>query len=217
MLERIDLYCERLGSGFWVEPVNAWSNLFFFVAAWFAWKEIKRRNVASPGAWLLVGALLAIGSGSFLFHTFATSWAELADVLPIMLFQFSYVWLYTREVGGVGRAGAGGFLLAYFAASMLAARFPHVLNGSLAYVPSLVVLVLLGTYHAATRKKGRCVLLAAAGLFLVSLAFRTLDNILCPCFPLGVHFLWHACNAAMLLLALHAWLANRPARRLSHG
>ena len=156
-----------------------------------------------------MGLLFAIGIGSFLFHTFATRWAELADVVPILLFQFTFVWLYSREVMGAGRAGAGGILAAYFVSSMIAARFANTLNGSLGYAPSLIVLVLLGTYHAVTGKKERHIMLAAAGLFLVSLTFRTLDNALCPYLPLGVHFLWHACNAAMLYLALRGWLANR--------
>ncbi|MBB3984658.1 hypothetical protein GGQ68_000974 [Sagittula marina] len=29
----IDLYCERAGTGLWSEPLNAWSNLAFPLAA----------------------------------------------------------------------------------------------------------------------------------------------------------------------------------------
>ena len=29
----IDIYCERLGPGFWAEPLNATSNLAFIVSA----------------------------------------------------------------------------------------------------------------------------------------------------------------------------------------
>ena len=34
----IDLYCERTAPGLWEEPINALTNLSFFVAAWFAWR-----------------------------------------------------------------------------------------------------------------------------------------------------------------------------------
>lgn len=209
MFEAIDIYCERLGPGFWAEPVNALTNLFFILAAWLAWRRARQLKAASPPAWLPVTLLCAVGIGSFLFHTFATRWAELADVLPILLFQFTFVWLYSREVIGFGYAATTGVLLAYLVASLFAGGFSDALNGSLGYAPSLLVLVVLGIYHAVTGKKERHIMLAAAGLFLVSLTFRTLDNALCPYLPLGVHFLWHACNAAMLYLALRGWLANR--------
>ena len=212
MFEAIDLYCERLGAGFWAEPVNALTNLFFLGAAWLAWRRARRLKAGSPGVWLLVGLLFSIGVGSFLFHTFATRWAELADVLPIMLFQFTYVWLYCREVADINITGTMSILLVYFAASMFAGRFPDAMNGSLGYAPSLVVLLGLGVYHAVTRRKERLVLMIAAGVFLVSLTFRTMDNAICPCFPLGTHFLWHICNATMLYLVLHGFLANRSIR-----
>ena len=32
----IDAYCERLGPGFWAEPLNAWTNLAFLLAALLA-------------------------------------------------------------------------------------------------------------------------------------------------------------------------------------
>jgi len=33
----MDLYCERLGPGLWAEPINASSNLTFFIAVWAIW------------------------------------------------------------------------------------------------------------------------------------------------------------------------------------
>ena len=209
MFAAIDLYCERLGPGFWAEPVNALTNLFFILAAFLVWRRAGRLHVVSPGVRLLVGLLYAIGVGSFLFHTFATLWAESADVLPILLFLITYVWLYCRQVAGMGRVATAGILLAVLVSGILAGWFPHALNGSLMYTPALLALVGTGIYHAVTRRRERYVLLAAAALFVVSLTFRVVDNLLCPCFPLGTHFLWHICNAAVLYLALRGWLAKR--------
>jgi hypothetical protein len=44
----------------------------------------------------------------------------------------------------------------------------------------------------------------AAILFVISLAFRTMDQAVCPGFPLGTHFIWHLLNATVLLVLLEA-------------
>jgi hypothetical protein len=66
----IDLYCERTSPGLWAEPLNALSNLAYFAAAWGVWRIA--RGTGDPGARLLVGVLVAIGTGSALFHAFAS-------------------------------------------------------------------------------------------------------------------------------------------------
>jgi len=43
-------------------------------------------------------------------------------------------------------------------------------------------------------------LLWAAGLFLLSLTFRSLDLALCASLPHGTHFLWHLLNGVVLVL-----------------
>ena len=50
----------------------------------------------------MIGRVLAvilalIGIGSFLFHTFAQTWAGLADVLPILMFILVYIYVATRD------------------------------------------------------------------------------------------------------------------------
>lgn len=43
----IDAYCERIGTGFWAEPLNALSNVAFFAAAalglWY-WRQAASRD-----------------------------------------------------------------------------------------------------------------------------------------------------------------------------
>ena len=41
-------------------------------------------------------------------------------------------------------------------------------------------------------------------MFVVSLAFRTMDQAVCPAFPLGTHFIWHLLNAGVLYILLRA-------------
>ena len=94
----IDLYCERLDPGLWAEPINALANLAFLVAAFAAWRLTNQCRSMSVETGLLIGLMLAIGTGSGLFHTFATSWARVLDVLPILLFQIAYLWIYGSRI-----------------------------------------------------------------------------------------------------------------------
>ena len=83
----IDLYCERLEPGLWAEPLNALTNLAFLAAAWASWSMVRHSATRSGEVTLLLVLMVAIGIGSGLFHTFATTWARLFDVVPILLFQ----------------------------------------------------------------------------------------------------------------------------------
>jgi hypothetical protein len=208
MFETVDLYCERLGPGLWAEPVNAFTNIGFLIAAWLVWRLAHRLSAISPRIWVLVGLLAAIGVGSGLFHSFATNWARILDVVPILLFQLVYVWSYCRRIVQIRFGYAVGVLIAYFVAAIAGRQFPHLLNGSLIYAPAVLVLLALGVYHSATRRVERYAVLSATGVFLVSLTFRTIDNIVCADFPLGTHFMWHVCNAIVLYLLMSGFLAN---------
>ncbi|PWT93645.1 MAG: hypothetical protein C5B56_00365, partial [Proteobacteria bacterium] len=50
----------------------------------------------------------------------------------------------------------------------------------------------------------------AAGLFCVSLVFRTIDRTICGAFPLGTHFVWHMLNAVVLFVLLRAAILFKP-------
>jgi hypothetical protein len=76
------------------------------------------------------------------------------------------------------------------------------LNGSGNYLPVLAALIAVGWLIRNNRQ--RRLALAAAGVFAVSLIFRTIDHAVCTAFPLGTHFLWHVLNALVLYLLLRA-------------
>jgi hypothetical protein len=59
-------------------------------------------------------------------------------------------------------------------------------------------------FHARERRAARFTLLAAAGVYLAALFFRTIDNEVCTVLPIGTHFLWH------ILIGLVTYLAMRP-------
>lgn len=204
----IDLYCERLGPGLWAEPVNAATNLAFLLAAWGAWRLAAMRSVLCGEIWLLLALIVSIAIGSGLFHTLATTWSHVLDVVPILLFQLLFVWVYCRRVIGMPMAYAAAIILVYLLAALWARQFPHLLNNSLAYAPAFVVLFALGAYHFLTQRTGRAILIAGAGVFLAALVCRTIDAAACAFFPLGTHFLWHIFNAVLIYLLMRGLLVN---------
>ena len=208
----IDLYCERIGAGLFAEPINALTNAAFFIAAWAAWSLARRSNNLSIAIWVLIALSIAIGTGSALFHTFATGWARILDEVPILLFQLWYLWLYARRIVRLRIVLAATAIAAYVAAALFSRQFPHLLNGSLIYAPALILLLGLGMYHFLQHKTGRFLLLATTGVFLIALAFRSIDEAACPHIPIGTHFLWHVLIGVVLYLSMRALILNRPMR-----
>lgn len=204
----IDLYCERLGPGLWAEPLNASTNLVFLLAAWGSWRLARRSGIRAASVLLLISLIASIGIGSALFHTFATLWARVLDVAPILFFKVCFFWLYSRRVvrarAFYAAPAVGGFLLATF----LGRYFSGALNGSLGYAPALVVLIGLGLYHYEEHKREHLVMLAASGVFVLALFFRTIDLTVCPNIPFGTHFLWHICVAVAAYLAMRGLVLN---------
>lgn len=200
LTRQVDLYCERLDPGFWAEPINAATNLSFILAALFCWAMLGGKH--DRGARVLTLILLAIGVGSFLFHTFATRWAGIADVAPITAFILIYVYLATTRFFDLPRWAGAAAVVAWFpysyAVTWAVQSSVGSLNGSVAYAP--VPLLILG-YAAVLFFRDRAIargLAIGAGLLILSLFFRTIDNAVCPGLPLGTHFLWHILNGILL-------------------
>jgi hypothetical protein len=202
----IDLYCERAGPDFWAEPLNAVSNAAFLVAA--AWGLARSRR---DGPVFLLAVLVGvIGVGSFLFHTFADRWSNLADVLPITVFIYGYFFLAMRRFLELGRLWSAAATLLFLAASFaVAPALSPLLGGSAGYAPALLAILGVGVAAWIRGSEGAGLLLAAGIIFAVSLTLRTLDQPLCATLPLGTHFLWHVLNALTLALLLAAALAGR--------
>lgn len=222
--EPVRAYCERTDAGFWAEPLNAVSNGAFLVAAILLVarerKAVPRDPVARGFAWL-VGL---IGIGSFLFHTLAVRWSMLADVIPIALFIHAYFFLALRRFLGLGAlaSAVGTIAFAAFGVGLAPAldtltgrSVTDLTNGSIGYLPA--ILALAGIAVAVALKRGPHDLVlrlcGVAGLFLVSLTFRTFDQAVCPSLPLGTHFLWHILNATVLYGLVAAAMAHRTAAR----
>ena len=200
----MDAYCERVGMGLFAEPLNAVSNLSFLLAALAAWVLARRTGTLSAGVRALIAIGASVGIGSILWHTYPTMPTLVLDSVPILIFIMWYIWLYARNVVGMRPLFAAASAAAFLLATLLAFPFAGVLHGAFVYTPGLVVTLVLGVFHARERRVVRFTLLAAAGIYLAALFFRTIDNEVCTVLPIGTHFLWH------LLIGLVTYLAMRP-------
>lgn len=209
----LDNYCERLNSGFWAEPINALTNLAFLLAAYLLYRQLRVEPDRSALA--LTALIGAIGVGSFLFHTFATRWAALADVVPITLLMVAAVALGLQRRFGLSRQagalGAVAFLLSGLIVGFtpLATLLP---GGSVAYLPALLTLGLFGALLGRRRDPFARFFLLATLVFAVSLSLRTLDMPLCGAIPIGTHFIWHMLNAVTLYLVVRGLMRTSTTR-----
>lgn len=209
MNEYIDIYCERLEPGLWAEPLNALSNLAFFLAAWFAFALARDRDAVTRDNIVLIALIFVIGAGSTLFHTYATVWAKFADTIPIVLFQIFFLFTYARRI-----MEADGIMIAlmiggFFGLSFIAGSLPYDwFNGSLGYAPALIFLAGLGVYHYKMRKNEPFILWVTACVFLLSLTFRSFDMAVCDWLSIGLHYFWHILNGIVLYLSARAVIVN---------
>lgn len=193
---QIDGYCERTDSSYWAEPINAITNLSFIIAVIIMWP----RSAGVPMARMLCVILFAIGLGSYLFHTHATAWAAMADVVPIGLFILVYLFAINRDVVSMRTSRA-------FLATLLFFPFAAIIVPVLNQIPFLrisnfywTVPILLMIYGVLLRHKVELVrgFWVGAVILTVSISFRSLDMRLCGALPLGTHFMWHVLNGVML-------------------
>lgn len=205
LFDHVDQYCERIDASFWSEPLNAVSNAAFLIGALVAWMIAKRSDRLDPGVWILIANLAIIGVGSFLFHTFATKWAEMADVFPILAFILIYLHFATvrllRLPVWAGLLCAAAYTPLSGALASGIAGVVGTVNGSVYYMPVVVAILGYAAVIDARGLPGARGMAIGAALLVVSLTFRSLDQTVCEAFPSGVHFVWHTINGIML-----AWM-----------
>jgi hypothetical protein len=181
-------YCERSSQAFWAEPLNALSNIGFLLVASILLRRLWRDRYPLAGTWdiWLLSLLTGVtGIGSFLWHTVATPWAQWMDVIPILMYISVYLPSFLLRVARTSVIRCCAWFAAFNTLNILfVLTIPgNTLNGSIYYLPGLMMLFLLGRFE-------RRIHLSTA-LFTVALVFRSIDRALCPEFPIGTHFLWH--------------------------
>lgn len=213
-LESVDAYCERTGPEYWSEPLNAVTNLAFVLAAVLVWPLVRGR----PTGQLMAGVLAVIGVGSWLFHTHANRLTGLMDVLPILAFILLYVFAATRDYFGARPWMAGLVTLGFIPYSAVLVPLFGLIPGigsSAGYAPvPLLILIyaLLLRRRAPETARGLAI---GAGILIVSLTARTLDQPLCGVLPMGTHLWWHLLNALMLGWMIRVWAHHQAGAALA--
>ncbi len=219
-------YCERGGDpSFWAEPLNAISNGAFIIAGLVAAWQLAHSQRADHALfeWLLVALILAIGTGSFLFHTYATVWAIPFDTIPISLFMLAYLGYALRRFAHLPWILVIASLIAFYASvrymqgvhcsnellPMTRAAGKRCFNGTLGYSPAFLALLLVGALLASQKHRAALYLSAAAVLFFAAMTFRTIDYEVCTWAVqsgrgVGTHFLWHTLNGLVLYVLMLA-------------
>lgn len=210
----VDIYCERTTPALDAEPLNALSNMAFLIAAACAWR-LRSHQPDRLGSGListLIALIAIIGVGSFLFHTIATRWAELGDVIPILVFMLLYLWLVLTCFFGWSLRVTLFALSIFFAATFsLQSVVPSAfLMGGALYLPALFVMAVIGVALYRQQRAAGKAMFVATGVFILSFTARSLDVPMCTSFPFGTHFLWHVLNAVLLYLLLRIGILYAP-------
>jgi len=228
--EHVFLYCERgTNEAIWAEPINAISNAGFLLAALIFWQLIlwRPRDERSADHYLLMALAFLIGFGSLAFHLFADEGTALADVIPIGLFMLVYLgfalnrflsvppgWTVLLVLIFAGLVGAAMQIHCWDGGIGLRGAAPDAkpcLNGSMAYLPALGALIIVGMVAAERHHKAAPYILGAAVVFAVSIVLRSVDLAFCDRLlidgrEVGTHFIWHLLNAVVIFLLLRASL-----------
>ncbi|MEM7176354.1 MAG: ceramidase domain-containing protein [Pseudomonadota bacterium] len=203
LTQKIDGYCERMGPEYWAEPINAITNLAFILAGIWCLMMARRAGRTDGAVMLLSILIIVIGVGSYLFHTHATGWAALADVIPIGLFIFSFFAIAMNRFVGLEWWKAGVATVLFLAAAVFLSWLfrmtitPYI-GGSTSYFPAMIALFVVGLYLRGQAHPAGGWLIAAGWIFVASLTFRALDLPLCGSVPFGTHFMWHILNGVVL-------------------
>lgn len=214
-------YCERaLEPHFWAEPLNAITNASFIIAALVCILLAGRAGrLDGPVIWLII-LMTSIGIGSFLFHSLATRWAAIADVLPIVLFILSYFTLSMRCYAGYGW-GKSGLLTVGLLGALVVLSFVSnfllrdLIGGSVSYVPALIALFVVGAWLNARSHPAGSWMMIVALIFVASLTARAVDQPWCDEIPNGTHWLWHILNGVVLGALTYTLIRHGRPQRLA--
>lgn len=211
LFDPIDIYCERVGAGFFAEPFNLLSNGFFVLAgAMIIWRS---SSALTPVGMKIYGSLVVlVGLCSLSFHGWANQLTMGLDVLSILLCVFFVIFIFSRKILSLAIWQLALVYLVLVVGMVMGSRWLsfEFFNGSEDYFGVLITLLLLTmadhrlSGSAAARSSGSPKYMwAASALFATSLVVRMLDHpdgVLCHHLPVGVHYFWHAFNALVFYL-----------------
>lgn len=197
----IDIYCERVSSDFFAEPINFLSNIAFIIAFYILLRRLKDLSFSDNShkryTTILTYLILLIGLGSFLFHAFGKLWSAIADTLPIMMFILIYLYIAVRFYLKQNNFVAAAALIIFLSINVFLgyAGIEEISSYLTALFAMLIISALSLMRKEIAISRG---LFNASLIFMISITFRQLDAFTCYYIPFGTHLIWHILNAILL-------------------
>ncbi len=195
-------YCERVTMG--IEPFNSASNLIFIVCAGVCatlmlrdWAKLRTDSKFILSS--LSTLIMLIGIGSAAFHIKPTHVTHAIDLIPIGLFIVVALSCVLKMGFKLSKASVAGIVTVWGCATALASTKPDFLAGSLLYLPTLLIILIMAVLNTQQHRK----LVAVFAFFGLGLLIRAIDLPVCNTLSIGTHWIWHACTA---LAALQTFL-----------
>ena len=195
-------YCETLSAlnatslTYPIEPANAVSNGVIVLFGLASMYMVAKRTPRAYDLYVVSALLIACGIGSGIWHGFrdgtALFWEVRAGLFFLLGLAVCWAWRLWPPVVAVAFVVAFVFTFEY--------SREYLSFAGQRWVAAAPAVVLFGSILAAQTvmrsKKAALLGLAAMGLSLTALAFRTYDMTICESFPMGTHWLWHIFNSA---------------------
>ena len=197
----IDIYCERVSSDLFAEPINFLSNIAFIIAFYILIRRLKDASFGDKAlkncSTILTYIILFIGLGSFLFHAFGNLWSAFADTFPIMIFILFYLYIAVRFYLKQNNFVAATALIIFLSLNVFLgyAGIEEISSYLTALFAMLLISVISLMRDEIEISRG---LFTTSIIFMISLTFRQLDNFACSYMSLGTLWIWHILNAILL-------------------
>lgn len=195
-------YCETLSAlsaqsvAFPIEPANTVSNSVIVLFGLASLYMVVKRAPRAYDLYIASALLIACGVGSGIWHGLRDGQALFWEVQAGLLFLLGLAVCWSRRLWSP--IGTLLFVIAFAVAFIYSRQYFAVSNQRWVAVAPAVVLFgcILATQTVMRSKKAALLGLAAMGLSLTALGFRTYDLEWCDTFPMGTHWLWHIFNSA---------------------
>lgn len=209
-------YCESMiEHSIFNTPFNVFTNLFVIFAGFALLMLARQQNKLNYLSWLLINLALLVGTGSGIFHAFPNHITYWFDVIPIFIFQITFILIYSLKILNFSKLFSS-ILTLLFAITTILPTLNNIggsLNDSVAYIPTLVVLIFFSLFHYFRDLNERYILILSSVLFLIGLIFRIIDLDVCHAIPIGTHFLWHTFIALVIYFSAKGVILNLPSAR----
>jgi hypothetical protein len=195
-------YCETLSAlsansiTFPIEPANTVSNGVIVLFGLASMYMVAKRTPRAFDLYIVSALLVACGIGSGIWHGLRDGTALFWEVQAGLFFLLGVAvcWAFRLWSPVISAAFVVAFVVSF---AVSREYFGFTNQRWVAAAPAVILFgSILAAQTVARSKRAALLGLAAMGLSLTALAFRTYDLTVCDSFPMGTHWLWHMFNSA---------------------